>query len=96
MPPCGRAMMDVTTGHPPYPPINFITGASTVLVNSMPCLTVGSMHLPHGCTAPVNSPCSMAGGSSSVFANSKPVSRLGDMCSCPECLSSGSGNVIVN
>ena len=96
MPPCGRAIMDVTTGHPPYPPINYITGCGSVLVNSMMCLTVGSMHLPHGCTAPVNNPCQLTMGSGTVFAESKPISRLGDMCSCPECLSSGSGNVIIN
>lgn len=86
--------MDVTTGHPPYPPTNFPSGSPTVFVNNMQCLTVGKLHTPHGCmpNPPYAFPLSM--GSSSVFANSMPISRLGDLVG-PECLSTGSGNVIV-
>ena len=97
MPPCGRLMMDVTTGHPPYPPINFtIPKVSKVFVNNMLILTVGAQHPPHGCQSPTNPTVPLISGSATVFAENNPVGRLLDVCGCGEVLSSGSGNVIVN
>lgn len=96
MPPCGRVGADFTTGHGSAGPVNFITGANTVYCNSQKCLYLGSMHPIHGCPSPnYQLPQYLTQGSSTVFFESKPAGRLGDMDGCPECLATGSGNVIV-
>lgn len=93
MPPCGRVGADLTTGHGIFPPVCYITGATTVYVNSMLCLTLGSIHPPHGHEiAPTST---LIQGSSTVLAEGKPIGRVADLCSCGECLATGSGNVIV-
>ena len=97
MPPLARVGVDTTTGHPPYPPVTFTTGSNTVYCNNSKVVVLGSMHPPHGCPDPkAPMPQYLTGGSSNVLIESKPAGRLGDMDSCPECISSGSGNVICN
>lgn len=94
MPPLSRVGMDLTSGHG-YPPVSFVTGATTVYCNNMLALNVGAMHPPHGCPIPLSTvPQFLVSGSSTVFIENKPAGRIGDMDSCPECVTSGSGNVI--
>ncbi len=92
MPPCARAVMDMTSGGPAGPPAMFPVGSTKVLCNNMGVLTVGCSHIPN----PLNTgPYQIVAGSGTVFAENKPIARLGDMDSCPECIATGSGNVIV-
>lgn len=96
MPPLGRVGADFTTGHGSFGPVSFTTGSNSVFCNNMKCVVLGSMHPPHGCPSPQSTvPQYLTQGSSTVLIENKPAGRIGDMDSCPECLATGSGNVIV-
>lgn len=95
MPPVARVGMDLTSGHGSCPPITFSTGSGTVFCNNAKIVVQGSMHPPHGCPSPQSpAPQFLTQTSGTVFIENKGCGRIGDMDSCPECIATGSGNVI--
>lgn len=70
-----------------------ITGSPNVFANNKPVARVGDAVASHG-LSPHSGPV-MAAGSPNVFTNTIRTSRQGDPATCG-CVSTGSGNVIVN
>ena len=97
MPPVGRAGVDMSSGHDLCAPMIIMGGVSTVLVNNSPCMTIGDTHLPHACPShKLPHSGTVSQGSGTVMAGNKAVARVTDTITCqaPECVTSGSGNVI--
>jgi uncharacterized Zn-binding protein involved in type VI secretion len=85
MPGMLKSTVDVTGG-------KNVVGSPNVIVNDKPAVRIGDSILPHGRAS--HSKAVMATGSSTVFVNSIPACRGGDIADCGHVSSSGSGNVI--
>lgn len=72
---------DKCTGHPCYNPVPYITGSPDVFINGMPSLRQTDKHDVH-CCGPSCHDGMVKKGSSSVFANSLPIARQGDLNTC--------------
>lgn len=68
-----------------------IVGSPNVFVNDKPAVRIGDSVLPHGRRQ--HNTAVMATGSSTVFANSIPVSRNGDIANCGHSSAGGSSDV---
>jgi len=69
---------DWCTGHCCFPPRPCIQGSTDVFSNGIPVHRQGDMWLVHACPKAVCGGATLAKGSSTVFANSKQMSRIGD------------------
>ena len=89
---------DSCTGHPFYPPRSSSAGSPDVFVNNRAAHRNGDGWSSH-CKTIKPFDChgaSLAGGSSTVFVNGKPLGRVGDSVSCGGSVASGSANVFAN
>lgn len=89
---------DSCTGHPFYPPRSSSAGSHNVFANSIPVHRNGDGWSSH-CKTKKPFDChgaSLAGGSSTVFANGRRLGRVGDAVSCGGSAASGSNNVFAN
>ena len=83
---------DTGTGHEAYPSHSIITSSSNVFVNGIGVATVGDTLESH-CDEDGCHEGTLASGSSTVYANSKAICRIGDSVSCGGTISSGSTDV---
>ena len=69
-----------------------VASANKVITNGRPTAVINDAVVPHFPCGPhcASRTCT---ASSSVYAQGKPVHRLGDACSCGHSTSTGSGNV---
>lgn len=68
-------------------------GAPSVICSGFIVACVGDAVAPHGTGAHANA--TIVTGSKSVFADGRPVARIGDLASCGHVIASGSAEVIV-
>jgi len=96
MPPVTRKG-DMCTGHGCFPPRNSIGGSGDVFVNGIPAHRQSDGWESHGCPCPRTPHGAHAGllggGSLSVYANGKPLGRVGDPVDCGSKVASGSSDV---
>lgn len=71
-------------------------GATTVLVNGAPQACVGDAIAAHAPFTGLHNSAVISTGSATVKAGSRPVARIGDLCSCGHAIASGSTNVMTN
>lgn len=90
---------DKTTGHGPYKPRPAVQGSPNVLVNNLAVNRVGDLWAPHGSSPAYNgdphpgeSNHTTSAGSGTVFANGKPIARIGDPVE-GDTIAAGSTNV---
>lgn len=85
---------DACTGHGCWPP-RASTGASpNVYVNGIAVHRQGDAWAAHTCSSlPETHASVLAGGSATVFANGKPLGRIGDPVACGSSVAAGSANV---
>lgn len=85
---------DACTGHGCWPP-RASTGASpNVYVNGIAVHRQGDAWAAHTCPSlPETHASVLAGGSATVFANGKPLGRIGDPVACGSSVAAGSANV---
>jgi uncharacterized Zn-binding protein involved in type VI secretion len=84
---------DLDTGHDSCPPRPSSEGSPDVFVNGIPAHRQGDGWSPHGCSVHNPHTSVLAGGSSSVYVNGKPLGRIGDPVGCGSKVATGSGNV---
>lgn len=84
---------DVTTGHQCYPPAPASQGASTVFINGSPAFRKYDKLSKHTCMKATHENGIVKDGSTLVIMEGKGVSRVGDICTCPENMMTGSSNV---
>jgi len=77
MPGVGR-LGDWCTGHCCFPPRPNIQSSTDVFANGIPVHRQGDMWLVHACPKAVCAGATLVKGSSTVYANSKQMSRMGD------------------
>ena len=82
---------DSCTGHGCFPPRPNIAGSENVFCNSIPVHRQGDGWAVHCCGIPCHA-STMAAGSSTVYANSKQLARIGDPVACGSAAANGSGN----
>lgn len=82
---------DTGTGHGCWPPRPNIAGSGNVFCNSIPVHRQGDGWATHCCGIACHS-SNMAAGSSTVYANSKQLARIGDPVACGSAAAKGSGN----
>lgn len=84
-----RMPVDMSTGHPPFPPTNPAQGSLTKFTDQFPQVRVGDAWVPHcspaGCHTPVT-----AMGSTTVFSDQLPTHRMTDALSCGDRSATGS------
>jgi uncharacterized Zn-binding protein involved in type VI secretion len=84
---------DLTTGHPPFAPVQAVQFSRDVKVNGKPAVRQGDKFEKHcskgGCHV------GAATGSQTVFVNGKPMARTGDPLTCGDKAGKGSSNVLV-
>tara|TARA_B100000902_G_C27283269_1_gene903020 strand:- start:488 stop:787 length:300 start_codon:yes stop_codon:yes gene_type:complete len=68
---------DITTGHQCYAPSKGITSSPNVFADGRLVHCVGDTFSPHTCGNDVHADV-LVGGSAKVFANGRPIARLGD------------------
>lgn len=84
---------DQCTGHGPWPP-RLSTGASPdVFVNGIAAHRQGDSWAVHCSPTPACHASVLANGSATVFANGKPLARIGDPVACGSSVAQGSANV---
>jgi len=83
---------DRDTGHGCYAPRANIEGSGNVYVNGKSVHRKGDAWSVH-CCGPSCHASTLAGGSSSVFANKKQLGRIGDPVACGSVAAKGSSNV---
>ena len=83
---------DTCTGHGNFPPRTCDSGSSNVFVNGIAVTRQGDHWVTHS-NGDSSHDGTLAGGSGTVYANGKPVARIGDMISCGSAVAKGSGNV---
>ena len=94
MPPVTRKG-DICTGHGSFPPRPSSQGSGNVFVNGIPVHRQSDSWSPHGSPSPSPPHSStLAAGSSTVFANSLQIGRIGDPVACGSGVAVGSPNVI--
>jgi uncharacterized Zn-binding protein involved in type VI secretion len=85
---------DSCTGHGCWPARASTGGSPDVFVNGIAVHRQGDGWAPHTCPLiPETHGSSLGAGSSTVFANGKPVGRVGDPIACGSVVAAGSGNV---
>ena len=82
---------DSGTGHGCFPPRPNNQGSENVFCNSIPVHRQGDGWAVHCCGIPCHA-STMAAGSSTVYANSKQLARIGDPVACGSAAANGSGN----
>ncbi len=85
-----------TTGHGPYKPRPSISGSGNVKVNGIGVVREGDNWAPHGPPPPdihVGITHQTTSGSGTVFANGKPLARIGDSVETVDTIAGGSSNV---
>ena len=82
----------MSSGHGCFPPKVSTSASPNVFVNGIALHRQGDAWAVH-CCGPSCHGSTLASGSSSVFANSKDVSRIGDPISCGDVVAAGSTNV---
>lgn len=92
MPPVTR-QGDTCTGHGCFPPRSSTSGSGNVFVNNIPAHRESDSWSAHCCPGPVCHGGSLASGSSTVFANSLQLGRIGDPVDCGSTVAQGSPNV---
>jgi uncharacterized Zn-binding protein involved in type VI secretion len=93
MPPVTR-LGDQCTGHGSFPPRPSSGSSPNVFANGIPVHRQSDGWSGHGSSSP--SPphgSTLAAGSSTVFANSLQLGRIGDPVACGSAVAQGSGNV---
>lgn len=90
MPPAVR-LTDKCTGHGPFGPRPAVSASTNVIINNLGAHRVGDQWAPH-CSVSCHD-SKQATGASSVFVNSKPLARVGDMIACGSANAQGSPNV---
>jgi uncharacterized Zn-binding protein involved in type VI secretion len=84
---------DSCTGHDACPPRSSTGGSPNVFINGIPAHREGDAWGAHGCPVHPLHGSVLASGSSTVFANGKPIGRIGDPVACGGAVASGSGDV---
>ena len=85
---------DTCTGHGCWPPRANVEASTTVFINGLGAHRQGDGWAPHTCPSiPETHASVLAGGSTSVFVNGKPLGRIGDAVACGSSVSTGSPNV---
>lgn len=83
---------DTCTGHGCYPPRASVEGSDNVFINGKGVHCQGHGWAAHTCgDSTHDGTCS--GGSSTVYANGKPIARVGDGISCGSAVAVGSPDV---
>ena len=72
------------------------TPIHSVYVNNELAMVVGGFVTPHHTPISPDQPAPMVEGSHNVFAENRPICRIGDAAQCGHRCISGSPNVIVN
>ncbi|MEY2875793.1 MAG: hypothetical protein RLZZ373_3164 [Pseudomonadota bacterium] len=80
------------SGHGGFPPRSGSGTAGTVLVNGIPAMVQGDPYGVHIFKKKFHAG-SVAGGSATVFAEGRPLARIGDSVSCGSVIAQGSPNV---
>lgn len=87
---------DNCSGDRCFPPVPMLTPPqSSVYVNGILVGIQSTGYTTHSCGDSTHSGRTVTSGSSSVFINGQPVSRIGDSISCGAVIAQGSGNVFV-
>ncbi|CAE6923334.1 conserved protein of unknown function [Pseudomonas marincola] len=85
---------DACTGHGCWPPRPSTGASPDVFVNGIAAHRQGDGWAAHTCpTIPQTHASTLAMGSASVFANGKPLGRIGDPVACGSAVAAGSANV---
>lgn len=84
---------DLCTGHGGWPPRPSTSASSNVFINGIGAHRVGDSWAVHCNSLPECHGSVLAGGSSTVFINGKPLARIGDPIACGSAVASGSSNV---
>jgi len=84
---------DTCTGHGAYPPRNNTGASGNIFVNGIGVHRKGDGWAVHCNPRPSCHGSVLGGGSSTVYANGKPIGRIGDPVACGSAVASGSGNV---
>jgi uncharacterized Zn-binding protein involved in type VI secretion len=83
---------DTCTGHGCFPPRANDQASGDVFINGLGAHRQGD-HWKSHCCGPTCHDSTLAGGSSTVFVNGKPLGRIGDAVACGSAVASGSGSV---
>ena len=83
---------DICTGHSCYPPRPNVQASPNVFVNGKGWHRQGDAWAVH-CCGPSCHGSVLAAGSTTVFANKKPVARITDPVACGSVALTGSGDV---
>ncbi len=103
MPPASR-LGDGTTGHAPFPPRKSNSGSADVFTNNIAAMRLPDTFEKHWVGGSGGDVCAgepgchtlaMAEGSSTVFINDQPATRIGDQIQCGEFMAIGSPNVYI-
>lgn len=85
---------DIDTGHGCWPPRASTGGSGSVFINGIAAHRQGDAWAAHTCPSiPETHASALAAGSSTVFANSKQLARIGDPVACGSTVAAGSGDV---
>jgi uncharacterized Zn-binding protein involved in type VI secretion len=85
---------DQCTGHGCWPPRPSSGASADVYANSIAVHRQGDAWAAHTCpTIPQTHASNLAQGSATVFANGKPMARIGDPVACGSSVAQGSANV---
>jgi uncharacterized Zn-binding protein involved in type VI secretion len=85
---------DACTGHGCWPPRPSTGASPDVFVNGIAAHRQGDGWAAHTCpTIPQTHASALAMGSASVFANGKPLGRIGDPVACGSAVAAGSATV---
>lgn len=85
---------DNCTGHGCWPPRPSTGASPNVFVNGIAAHRQGDAWAAHTCPAiPETHASVLAAGSATVFANGKPLGRIGDPVACGSTVAQGSPNV---
>lgn len=90
--PAAHRKSDLCTGHSCFPPRRNLDGSANVFVNGLGWHLKGGKWATHCCGDSCHN-STTAEGSSSVFVNSKPATRIGDPVDCNSACGRGSPNV---
>jgi len=84
---------DACTGHGAWPPRPSTGASADVFVNSIAVHRKGDAWASHCNPTPSCHASTLAQGSATVFANGKPLARIGDPVACGSSVAAGSANV---
>jgi uncharacterized Zn-binding protein involved in type VI secretion len=84
---------DACTGHADFPPRSNSGASPNVFVNNKGAHRQGDSWSAHCNPIPVCHGSTLAGGSSTVFVNGRPLGRIGDAVGCGGSVANGSQNV---